>query len=157
MILSRVGLSKMHIAGNTLVQKAPSEVQYYAERGEDPYAINVHRMDSHGRWVGTPTELVKFASGIDGLRPSANLLQGASIAAMTHPSAANPAYASGWAVNSAPNWWHSGSLPGTTSLLVRTASGMCWAACTNARTGDSSHALDDMMWKMARSVRSRQA
>lgn len=157
MIMSRAGISKMQIAGNTRDQKAPNEVQYYAARGEDPYSINVSRMDSHGGWVGTPSDLVKFANSVDGFRPSANLLQGASIAAMTSPSTNNSAYASGWAVNSAPNWWHTGSLPGTTSLLVRTASGMCWAACANARTGDSGNALDAMMWAMARSVPTWQA
>jgi CubicO group peptidase (beta-lactamase class C family) len=157
LILSRAGISKMQIGGNALAQRAANEVHYYAERGEDPYSINLSRMDSHGGWIGTPSELVKFVNSVDGLRPSANLLQGASIAAMTNPSANNPGYASGWAVNSAPNWWHTGSLAGTTSLLVRTASGMCWAACANARTSNSGAALDDIMWKMARSVPGWQA
>jgi CubicO group peptidase (beta-lactamase class C family) len=157
LVLNRAGISKMQIAGNAIDQKAPNEVQYHAERAEDPYSINVSRMDSHGGWIGTPSELVKFANSVDGFRPSGNLLQSASIAAMTNPSANNPGYASGWAVNSAPNWWHTGSLAGTTGLLVRTASGMCWAACANARTSESGAALDDIMWKMARSVPGWQA
>jgi CubicO group peptidase (beta-lactamase class C family) len=157
LILNRAGISQMQIAGNRPNQKLPNEVVYYADRGEDPYAMNVSRMDSHGGWLATPTELVKFLVSVDGLRPSSNVLKTSSIAAMTRPSSVNSTYACGWQVNSAPNWWHNGSLPGTSSLVVRTASGMCWAACANARTKDALGVLDDMMWAMARSVPGWQA
>jgi hypothetical protein len=52
---------------------------------------------------------------------------------MTAPTTANRGYAKGWSVNAANNWWHSGSLPGTATIIVRTASGFCWAALTNTR------------------------
>ena len=70
--------------------------------------------------------------------------------------AANPQYAKGWAVNSLNNWWHVGSLPGTTSIVVRTASGFCWAALLNTRetNADTGGALDSMMWDMVKQVRS---
>ena len=71
---------------------------------------------------------------------------------MTTPTAANEHYACGWAVNKAPNWWHNGSLPGTSSILVRTASGLCWAALTNIRSEGIGPALDEMMWKIAKAV-----
>jgi CubicO group peptidase (beta-lactamase class C family) len=157
LILNRAGISQMQIAGNQANQKLVNEVVYYADRAEDPYAMNVSRMDSHGGWLATPTELVKFVGSVDGLQPSSNILKPSTIAAMTRPSSVNSTYASGWQVNSAPNWWHNGSLPGTSSLLVRTASGMCWSACANARTKDSLSMLDDMMWAMAKSVPDWQA
>jgi CubicO group peptidase (beta-lactamase class C family) len=157
LILNRAGISQMQIAGNRVNQKLPNEVIYYADPGENPYGMNVSRMDSHGGWLATPTDLVKFVSSVDGLRPSSNILKMSNIAAMTKPSSVNSTYASGWQVNSAPNWWHNGSLPGTSSLVVRTASGMCWAACANARTKDALGLLDDMMWSMARSVSAWQA
>jgi CubicO group peptidase (beta-lactamase class C family) len=155
LILNRAGIIGMQVAGNTLAQTAQNEVSYYAERSEDPYAMNVTRMDSHGGWLATPLDVAKFASSVDGFRssgPNTNVLQRSTIDAMTKPSKMNAAYASGWEVNSAPNWWHFGSLPGTTSLVVRTASGMCWSACANARTKDSVALLDETMWRMARSV-----
>jgi CubicO group peptidase (beta-lactamase class C family) len=157
LILNRAGISKMFIAVNGPAQRAFNEVGYYAEHGEDPYAINVARMDSHGGWVGTPSDLVKFAVSVDGMRPHSNVLQASSIATMTRPSSVSSSYASGWAVNNTPNWWHTGSLPGTSSLVVRTASGMCWAACTNARSQESLDLLDEMMWNMARAVPAWQA
>jgi hypothetical protein len=63
-------------------------------------------------------------------------------------------YARGWMVG-AGNWWHSGSLPGTRTVMARTAAGLCWAALTNTRTQPSDEidkALDLTMWDAARSV-----
>ena len=66
-------------------------------------------------------------------------------------------YARGWCVrdNGKGNWWHNGSLPGTTSIMVRTENGMGWGALTNMRTQPSSTintALDQMVWDMVNKV-----
>ena len=48
-----------------------------------------------------------------------------------------------------------GSLPGSTTIMVRTPTGLSWAALCNTRTEPSNEidtALDQMMWNMARSV-----
>ena len=75
---------------------------------------------------------------------------------MTAPSAANAGYAKGWAVNTAHNWWHTGSLPGTASIAVRTHSGFCWAAFANTRRSNSplEADLDKLVWNMVHEVRS---
>ena len=114
--------------------------------------MNVRRMDSHGGWLATAPDLVRFATHLDILRPQ-------SVAEMTTGTAANPKYACGWAVNNVPNWWHGGSLPGTTSIMVHTGSGFCWAALLNSREsrGNTGGALDDMMWQMVRKVKSWKA
>jgi CubicO group peptidase (beta-lactamase class C family) len=65
-ILDRCGINDMAIAGNGLTGRANHEVTYYGQNGEDPYAINVTRMDSHGGWLATPTDLVNFALRVDG-------------------------------------------------------------------------------------------
>jgi hypothetical protein len=72
--------------------------------------------------------------------------------AMTAPTTANRGYAKGWSVNAANNWWHSASLPGTATILVRTASGFCWAALTNTRRPASvmDLGLDNMVWDVVR-------
>jgi CubicO group peptidase (beta-lactamase class C family) len=147
-VLARCGVGDMRIAGNTAADRVRGEVLYYGAGGQDPYNMNVRRMDSHGGWLATATGLVRFATHLDMLHPR-------SIAEMTTGTAANPQYACGWAVNKVPNWWHTGSLPGTTSILVHTASGFCWAALLNTREskGDTGAALDRMMWDMVRQVR----
>jgi CubicO group peptidase (beta-lactamase class C family) len=149
-ILGRCGITSMRIAGNTRAERVPGEVAYYPDG--DPYGMNVRRMDSHGGWIASATDLVRFAIHIDGLAPDRNILKPETIRTMTAPSAANGGYAKGWAVNGR-NWWHNGSLPGTTSIMVRTQSEFCWAALANARHGDSGGALDRLVWTMVRAVK----
>ena len=47
------------------------------------------------------------------------------------------------------------SLPGTTSVMVRTSNGMCWGALPNTRTQPSdtiNTAIDQMVWDMVNKV-----
>jgi CubicO group peptidase (beta-lactamase class C family) len=154
-ILKRCGVTDMRVAGNTLGERAWGEVVYYGAKGQNPYDMNVRRMDSHGGWLATARDLAMFASHVDGHSASHNILTPESIREMTTASAANAGYAKGWAVNRVPNWWHGGSLPGTTSIMVRTASGFCWAALANSReaSGDTGGAMDRMMWELVHQVK----
>ena len=161
-ILSRCGVTDMRIAGNKLHDRAPNEVVYTGQFGENPYNMNVTRMDSHGGWIATATDLVHFLDAVAGVGNSAPLLNHDSVRTMTTPSpASNPTgevrYARGWNVrdNGLGNWWHNGGLPGTSTIMVRTASGLSWAALTNTQSEPSNEmdvALDRMMWNMARAV-----
>ena len=154
-ILSRCGITDMRIAGNTLKDRAANEVTYFGQgegHYDDPYQLNVSRMDSHGGWIATPKDLVRFATHVDGFDPSRNILQPETIRKMVTPSNANPRYAKGWNVNSAGHWWHGGDLGGTTAILVRTSSRFCWAALANTRRENSDEALDDMVWDVVSKV-----
>lgn len=153
-ILDRCGIHRMQIAGNTLADRAPQEVRYYGQGGEHPYTMNVRRMDSHGGWLATATDLATFAMHVDGFTTTPNILSLDTIQRMVRPSAVNPGYAKGWNVNIADNWWHTGSLPGTSTIMVRTSGGFCWAALTNTRRPDSDigAALDNMVWNMVRAA-----
>jgi CubicO group peptidase (beta-lactamase class C family) len=157
-ILARCGINCMRIAGNTLRERAPNEVIYYGQGGEDPYDMNVERMDSHGGWLATPSDLVRFLTHVDGFATISNILRKETIKVMTEPCSANSGYAKGWLVNSARNWWHNGSLPGSTTIMVRTSSGFCWAALTNTRSysGNIGGDLDQMVWEMVHKIKSWQ-
>jgi CubicO group peptidase (beta-lactamase class C family) len=153
-VLDRCGVQSMSVAGNTLRDRAPREVRYYGQSGENPYDMNVRRMDSHGGWLAMGSDLTAFAMHVDGFMTTPSILRGETIRTMTTPSTANRNYAKGWSVNSINNWWHNGSLPGTATILVRTASGFCWAALANTRrpNSDMDLALDKMVWEMVQSV-----
>ncbi|MGC1362149.1 MAG: serine hydrolase domain-containing protein, partial [Silvibacterium sp.] len=160
-ILAPCGITDMKIAENKLKERAPNEVVYYGQYGEDPYKMNVTRMDSHGGWIASSTDMVMFLDHVAGAPNIPALLKPATIRMMTTPAPAYPQsparYARGWMVrnNGAGNWWHNGSLPGTTTIMVRTSTGLCWAALTNTRTQPSNEidtALDQMMWDMVRCV-----
>ncbi len=148
LVLAPIGVSDMTIAGNTLADRLPHEVKYYGQFGEDPYSFNIHRMDSHGGWVSTAKDLAAFLVKVDGFPDKADILQAATLTTMTTPSTANANYACGWQVNSANNWWHIGSLPGTETEIIRTGTGWNFVMLVNTRSlystfdGD----LDNTFW-----------
>jgi CubicO group peptidase (beta-lactamase class C family) len=141
-IFAPSGITTMRIAGNTLADRQPLEVMYLTEKPGAAYAMNVSRMDSHGGWIATAGDLVRFASQLP------KLLTATSIGTMT-THGVSERYARGWSVNQVPNWWHAGSLPGTTTIMVRTAKGYCWAGLLNGRKDGLGIALDRLMWRMA--------
>jgi CubicO group peptidase (beta-lactamase class C family) len=156
-VLAPCGIGRMKIAGNTLADRIPGEVIYHGRNGEDPYRMNVRRMDAHGGWLASPADLVKFLVRCDGGDPPSDLLKKSSYKTMMTATEANPGYASGWATNAIPNHWHSGSLPGSSTIAVQTARGLCWAGFTNSRSKDLGHALDRLMWQLAKSIPAWQA
>ena len=146
----RENILKPRGAQGMSVGQGEREVGYYMGGKPVSFEMNIARMDAHGGWVGTPSEMVAFALGVDGFAHPADILNKESLEEMTARSGVNPNYACGWSVNKVGNYWHGGSLPGLTSLLVRTAGGYCWAACANTRSKGAGLALDRLMWKLVR-------
>lgn len=160
-VLTPCGITDMQIAGNKLKQRQPNEAKYFGQFGENPYKMNVTRMDSHGGWIANPSDLARFCTHVGGAPGVPSILKPETIATMTTPAPAYPAgevkYARGWYVrnNGKGNWWHGGSLPGSTSIMVRTANGMAWGAVTNTRVQPASQidqAIDEMVWNMVYKV-----
>lgn len=154
-VLKRCGIIDMRIAGNTLRDRAANEVKYHSPHAwDDSYGMNVARMDSHGGWIATPSDLTTFFTHIDGFKDTHQLLSDDTLRTMTTPSAANARCAKGLFVNSQNNWWHSGRLPGTETLTVRTNTHFCWSAFTNggSRLEGTGSALNKLVWQMTRSV-----
>lgn len=148
-VLSPSGIDTMFM-GDMVPNSHLREVNYYVPERHGP--IDIPRLDSCGGWVGTPSDLVRFMLHVDGFKDPPDILKGTSILDMTTPTRANPSYAKGWFVNRSDTWWHSGKLPGATSILVRTIGGMSWAAMTNRNSDAIDPALDRLMWRMARCV-----
>ena len=114
-----------------------------------PYgAWYLEAMDSHGGWIASAVDLVKFAAALDD-RDHCGVLSRESIdtmfarpeggAGVDEQGQPKPAYyACGWNVrpvgtSGASNTWHGGSLPGTSTLLVRRHDGIDWAVLFNRR------------------------
>lgn len=152
-VLGRCGVTDMTIAGNTRDQRQAGEVAYYC-KVESPYGMNVRRMDSHGGWIATPADLVQFLMHVDGYARPANILRPRSIEVMTTAPGYSPDYAKGFCINKSGNWWHNGSLPGTSTIAVRTHGGFCWAAFSNVSRPNTNMdgELDELNWNMARQV-----
>ena len=153
-VLKRCGVTQMRIGAGPRAERAPNEVSY-AGQGGDPYRVRVARADSCGGWIASASDLVRFAMHVDGAPGASSILRPETIQDMTTPSAINPGYAKGWIVN-ARGWWHNGSLPGTSAIMVSTRTGLCWAAIANTRRRDpnSVAGLNRVAGQMVRAVRS---
>jgi CubicO group peptidase (beta-lactamase class C family) len=149
LVLKPCGIGGMRIGDppGAKVRRA-GEVAYHEGKKHISSSMNVARMDAHGGWVGTPTELVKFGLRVDGFDPPKDILTPASRALMVEREGVNEGYALGWKTNERGHYWHGGSLPGLASLLVRTSGHACWAACVNTRKKGLSLELDRLMWRI---------
>lgn len=158
-VLAPIGIKEMRIGHTQLDRRAKHEVRYYT-RGDQkgpavigkigelvakPYgAWYLEAMDAHGGWIASASDLVRFASCLDQPK-DCKILSAKSI----HQMFARPAhsfdeddtsyyYARGWMVrsvgeNGGINGWHTGSLDGTSTILVRRHDGLSWAVLFNSR------------------------
>jgi N-acyl-D-amino-acid deacylase len=154
-ILDPIGIEDMRLGHSLLSERYPGEVRYYGNEisftqsvfPEEtdttlPYGgFYLEAMDSHGGWVASATDLVRFASALEP-ESSVALLKPSSLELMiARPEIplwqdTSNYYAFGWFVRPAgsrASMWHGGSLPGTTALLFRTSSSLTWAALFNSR------------------------
>ncbi len=160
-ILAPCGITGMQIARNSERDRASNEVVYIGQYSEDPYKINLTRMDSTAGWIASSTQLIQFLNHVAGAPNIPALLKPETIKAMTTPAPAYPAgdarYARGWMVssNGTGSWWHNGSLPGSASLMVRNPDGSCSAAICNTRSQphqEMDNALYQLMWDLMQNV-----
>ena len=111
---------------------------------------HLEAMDAHGGWIGSASDLVRLAMSLD---PQAKrpLLTAASLKAMCarpsglagHEPDGRPKdlyYGLGWLVRTLPpgnkmNVFHTGSLDGTSTILVCRHDGFCWTVLFNSRSG----------------------
>jgi N-acyl-D-amino-acid deacylase len=160
-VLAPVGVTEMRIGATRLEDRQPNEVRYYDSHlgdsvfAEDlgqpvshPYgAWHLEAMDSHGAWVASATDLVKFASAFDSTENSP-LLSQESIRAMferpdglagynTNGVPKERFYGLGWSIVTQEDGGfttsHGGSLPGTNTLLMRRPDGRNFAILFNTR------------------------
>jgi CubicO group peptidase (beta-lactamase class C family) len=148
LVLTPIGITDMTIGGNTLAQKLPKEVTYYGQSGEDPYAYNISRMDSHGGWIATAADLARFLVYIDKFPVRPDILTPSTLNIMYTSSTANAAYGCGWGI-SGNNYFHTGSLPGTATEQGRLDNGFNFVILTNTRSWKTNfdNDLDQIFWK----------
>ena len=165
-VLSKCGIKTMEIGLSNAT--LPQEVSYYTEASErfsssvftqkrvkTPYGgFHLEGMDSHGGWIVSSVDLMKFLVRVNGLPHRKDILRPSTLRTMTEPSPVNRNYALGWAVNEAGNWWHLGSLPGASSVLARIHDGRGWWVLLNKRSLDSNFLseLDQLMWQALEGV-----
>lgn len=172
-VLASSGATCMAIGHSLQTQSLPKEVKYYDFAGAplvpsfDGTGAKVPRpdggfyleaMDAHGGWVASTVDYLRFVLSVDGWNDSPDILADATIDVMTaRPTipawSKSPLwYAKGWLVRPTQgdaNWWHTGGLPGTTTLIVRNYGGVAWAAFFNSQPANVDAFVDELdsgMW-----------
>ncbi len=184
-VLKPLGITDMRIGRTHLKHRhVANEVKYYnpgkndsvfqADLGQmvpNQYgAWHLEAMDSHGAWIASAVDLARFAAAFDDPK-NCPVLKSDSITTMFAPPHAPVSrnengdlketyYACGWMIRNVEdgkiNTWHTGSLPGTATILVRRHDGHNWAVLFNARSspqaGHFGRAIDRLIHKAANAV-----
>jgi CubicO group peptidase (beta-lactamase class C family) len=133
-VLAPAGIQHMVVANNLPSMRRPNEVVYYPAQA---YDLNVHRFDSHGGWLASPVDLLRFLVRVDGLASPPDILSEASRAQMTMAAGIpdkdgnDPNYGFGWGAGA--SYGHNGAMTGTLAVIVRTAGDLSYAAVVNTR------------------------
>ena len=179
-VLSPAGAAGALLGRSLEADRADGEAAYYDYAGA-PLAVSVFAagteyvawpyggfaiepMDAHGGWLCSAADLLEFILAVDGRTSVPDILQEATIELMTaRPPLAeyqgsDTYYALGWQVRPTggdANWWHTGSLPGTSTIMVRAANGMSWTALFNSRPANAEaffSELDSELWRAVNGV-----
>lgn len=165
-VLAPIGVRTMRIGASRLDGRTPNEVRYYQpgsgksvfqkDLGQEvPWAYggwHLEAMDSHGGWIASAVDLARFGAAFDDpdhckilSRQSIDLMYGRPAGLAGHDAAGKPLdvfYSLGWQnrVLSGDhiNHWHTGSLSGTATILIRRHDGKNFVALLNTRVSPTS-------------------
>jgi CubicO group peptidase (beta-lactamase class C family) len=128
-ILKQCGISQMYIGANKKKNRKYKEVVYYANGG-NAYNLQMRRMDSHGGWIASSVDLMRFMVRVDGDSSKKDILKSGTINTMATKSSVS-GYAKGWSV-SGGNWSHGGGMGGTSTLIKKMDNGISYVFLTNS-------------------------
>jgi N-acyl-D-amino-acid deacylase len=171
MVLRPAGINRMKLGKTRLADRAEGEVAYHVPDTDrrcksvfpeekqlvaEPYGdFYLEALDSHGGWIASAVDLVRFAAALDGQRPT-RILQPDSIAktaCLSDPPvylAANRKdryYGLGWIIVTQPKggyWFHDGLLAGTRTMLIRSHHGVVMAVLFNGQSAEKGNFYGDL-------------
>ncbi|MBX2844573.1 MAG: serine hydrolase [Saprospiraceae bacterium] len=147
-VLKPCGITSMDIGSGYKNKRKKGEVVYY---GAGAYNVRPWRMDSHGGWIASPVQLMRFAVKVDGDPVKKDILKKSTVDTMLDPSLGGD-FGKGWKITGSL-MKHGGSLPGTIAYIKLRNNGTYYAYTLNGRpsdeddrdsiTGDFNKALQD--------------
>lgn len=148
-VLNPAGCYDFHIAGNYLKDRRKNETVYYMHSSSVPvpefnnsgrmvvrcYGENdITTALGAGAWVASAAELCRLVASIDGDRTVPDVISPQAVKLMTQEMPDHQ-FSLGW--NFTPHnrpWIRTGSLVGTSALVLRYPDGECWVFITNTST-----------------------
>ena len=148
-VFEPAGCYDFHIAGSYEKDRRKNEVKYYMHKGSEPvYEYNnsgrmvekcygendIPNLKGAGAWCASAAELSRLVASIDLLPGVKDILSKKSVEFMTREMPDHD-FSIGW--NFCPKgrpWIRTGSLSGTSALVLRYPDGECWILVTNTST-----------------------
>lgn len=148
-VFEPAGCYDFHIAGSYEKDRRKNEVKYYMHKGAEPvYEYNnsgrmvekcygendIPNLKGAGAWCASAAELSRLVASIDLLPGVKDILSKKSVEFMTREMPDHD-FSIGW--NFCPKgrpWIRTGSLSGTSALVLRYPDGECWILITNTST-----------------------
>jgi CubicO group peptidase (beta-lactamase class C family) len=146
-ILYPLGIFDMRVGGSYLTERAELEVKYYEPA--DTYLVidhssnekvarcyggnDIQTLGPAGGWLASSTDLLKFMLAIDGMDFPNDILEKESVKRMVTPDKKylDPM---GWRGVRKDYWYRTGTLAGTSALMVRKENGISYVVLFNSST-----------------------
>lgn len=133
-VLQPCGVTDMIIGAKNKANLAPNEATYYF--GDGPYTwIRPRHFDSHGGWIASAADLLRFKVRVDGSAAKADIISNDAYTTMMTASPASSARAMGWRYGN-NGYGHNGCMSGTIGFLWDTDDGYTFAILANTRPDD---------------------
>jgi CubicO group peptidase (beta-lactamase class C family) len=167
-LLQPLGIQDMQIGRGYYEERAPREVRYYEASGNhkilaydsrDKYVPrayggnDIRLLGAAGGWIGSPSDMLRLGVAVDGYNSSPDILLPESIEQMTGASSRYDLI--GWkGGDGSGTWWRTGTLTGTSALMVRQNNGINWIIVTNTTTWKRSRIHSETSRTMFRAISS---
>ncbi len=167
-ILHPLGIYDMHIGKSFADERLAYEVRYYdntntpliwsydgardlvpAEYGGN----NIQLLGAAGGWVASAPELAKLMIAIDGFDSRPDILSKKSIEYMTYAKSHTNKLIGWRGSDGHGTWWRTGTLAGTTSLIMRHKNETNWVVLLNTTTSKRSRIHNEISRTMFRALR----
>ena len=166
-LLHPLGIKDMQIGHGYYEERAPREVKYYEVAGKqevlafdskEKYVPRVYGgndislLGAAGGWVGSPADVLKLGVAIDGFNSSPDILMPETINKMTNNGRSRYNMIGWKGADGNGTWWRTGTLTGTSALLVRQNNGINWIIVTNTTTWKRSRIHSETSKTMFRAI-----
>jgi len=170
-ILHPLGIYDMHIGKSSYEEKYHNEVCYYV-LGKDNkcYSFdgsgelmpqvyggnNIGLLSAAGGWVASAPELMKLIVAIDGFSDKPDIISDESIKLMTKSDKRTKKLIGWRGTDGYGTWWRTGTLAGTSAIIIRNKNGINWIVLMNTSTKRKSrihNEVSKMMFTTLRNVK----
>jgi CubicO group peptidase (beta-lactamase class C family) len=145
-VLEPIGIYEMRLGHSFINERVSNEVKYYeAGRTHTVLAYNswedyvpeayggndIELLGAAGGWIASSVELIKLVVAIDGFQDKEDILSKATIDMMVVKDRHSKSLIGWKGKDSEGNWWRTGTLTGTTALVMRQKDNINWVVLLN--------------------------